>query len=85
MFKMKKAIIADNREKISKAMGWWSPSGFDAYEDKTTRVIELIRSELEDLLANQTSVIYHGANFSDVQQSYGVPVDAIHQKLVNLK
>ena len=42
-------------ETISKKMGWWSPNGFDAYPEKTEKVLSLIDSEivkeLEEIVA----------------------------------
>jgi len=33
------------REEISKTMGWWSPDGFDAYPEKTDKVMQLLARE----------------------------------------
>lgn len=38
---------SEMREKVSKTMGWWSPAGFDAYPEKTDKVMQLFAQHLQ--------------------------------------
>lgn len=38
-------------EHISKTMGWWSPNGYDAYPEKTDKVMQLFATQRNNLLA----------------------------------
>lgn len=40
------------REQISKEMGYWSPDGFDAYPEKTDKVLQLFATFMDNLLTN---------------------------------
>jgi hypothetical protein len=41
------------REHISKTMGWWSPAGFDAYPEKTDKVLARIASETNEAVIDE--------------------------------
>ena len=42
--------MSELEKRISREMGWWSPDGFDAYPDKTAKVITLIADIVREIV-----------------------------------